>query len=104
MRFRVIVSAAGLAVAFSLASGQAEVLAIASTSANDEMAAIDDAPDANGEIDVATQAPIGDFEVQSAPIASRDSFDLDPGTPAVAVVPELSAWATTLLSFAGFAQ
>jgi hypothetical protein len=104
MYFRVILSAAGLAVAFSLAPGQAEVVSVNSTFAINGMATIGDPPIVSGDIDVAGGALSGDFEVQSAPIVSRDTFDLDRGTLAVTVVPELSTWATTLLSLTGFGR
>jgi hypothetical protein len=104
MYFRVILSAAGLAVAFSMAPGQAEVLAVDSTFAIKGMATIGDPPILNGDIDVAGGPPSGDFEVQSAPIVPADTFDLNPGTPAVGVVPEPSTWATTLLSLMGFGR
>ena len=104
MYFRVILSAAGLAVAFSMAPGQAEVLAVNSTFAIDGMATISDPPILSGDIDVASEPTSGDFEVQSAPIVLADTFDLNDGTLAVAVVPELSTWATTLLSLMGFGR
>ena len=104
MCFRVILSAAGLAVVFSLAPGQAEVLSVDSTFAINGMPTVGDPPIVNGDIDVAGGASSGDFEVQSAPIVSPDTSDLDRGTLAATVVPELPTWATTLLSFAGFGR
>jgi hypothetical protein len=100
MSLRVIVSAAGLALAFSLAPGQAEVLSVNSTFANNSMATISDPPVVSGDTDVAS----GDFEVQSAPTVSSDTFDPDRGTLAVTVAPELSTWATTLLGLTGFGR
>ncbi len=104
MDFRVILSAAGLAVAFSLAPGQAEVLAVNSAYAINGMATIDDPPVVSGGAEVASEAFSGDFEVQSAPIVSSDTFDPDRGTLAVMVGPELPTWATTLLSLTGFGR
>ena len=104
MYFRVILSAAGLAVAFALAPGQAEVLAIDSTFAINGMATIGDPPIMSGDADAAGGASSGDFEVQSAPIVSHDTFDSDRGTLAVTAVPELPTWATTLLSLTGFGR
>ena len=104
MCFRVILSAAELAFAFTLAPGQAEVLAVDSTFAINGMATIGDPPIMSGDADAAGGASSGDFEVQSAPIVSHDTFDLNPGTPVVGVVPEPSTWATTLLSLMGFGR
>ena len=75
MDFRVILSTAGLAIAFSLAPGQAEVLALNSAYAINGVAAIGDPPIVSGGIGVASEASSGDFEVQSAPIVSRDTFE-----------------------------
>ena len=75
MYFRVILSAAGLAVAFALAPGQAEVLAVDST-----------------------------FAINGTATISHDTFDSDRGTLAVTAVPELPTWATTLLSLTGFGR
>jgi len=104
MYFRVILSAGGLAVAFSIAPGQAEVLAVDSTFAINGMATIGDPPILSGDIDIASGPPSGDFEVQLAPNVPADTFDLNPGTLAVAVVPEPSTWAATLLSLMGFGR
>ena len=104
MYFRVILSAAGLAVAFALAPGQAEVLAVDSTFAINGMATIGDLPIMSGDADAAGGASSGDFEVQSAPIVSHDTLDSDRGTLAVTAVPELPTWATTLLSLTGFGR
>jgi hypothetical protein len=104
MYFRVILSAAGLAVVFSMAPGQAEVLSVNSTFAINGMPTVGDPLIVNGDSDVASGASSGDFEVQSAPIVSPDTSDLDRGTLAATVVPELPTWATTLLSFAGFGR
>ena len=96
-----ILCAAGLAVAFSLAPGQAEVLAVNSTFAINGMATISDPAEV-----MATSSLLArlHFEVQSAAIVSGDPFDLDHGTLAVTVVSELSTWATTLLSLRGFGR
>jgi hypothetical protein len=102
MDFRVIVSAAGLGLAFSLAPGQAEVLAVDATFAINGMATIGDPPIVSGDTD--DWASNGDFEVQSAPIVSHDAFDSDRGMLAVTAVPELPTWATTLLSLTGFGR
>ena len=59
MYFRVILSAGGLAVAFSIAPGQAEVLAVDSTFAINGMATIGDPPILSGDIDVAGGPPAG---------------------------------------------
>ena len=75
MYFRVILSAAGLAVAFALAPGQAEVLAVDST-----------------------------FAINGTATISYDTFDSDRGTLAVTAVPEPPTWATTLLSLTGFGR
>jgi hypothetical protein len=75
MYFRLILSAAGLAVAFALAPGQAEVLAVDST-----------------------------FAINGTATISYDTFDSDRGTLAVTAVPELPTWATTLLSLTGFGR
>ena len=104
MYFRVILSAAGLAFAFSMAPGQAEVLSVNSTFEFTGMARVGDPPIVSGDTEVASGPPSGDFEVQSAPIVPADTFDLNPGTPAVGVVPEPSTWATTLLSLMGFGR
>jgi hypothetical protein len=104
MYFRVIISAAGLAVAFSVAPGQAEVLTVDSTFAINDVATIGDPPILSGDIDVASARPSGDFEVQSAPIVPADTLDLNPGTLASGVVTEPSTWATTLLSLMGFGR
>jgi hypothetical protein len=104
MYFRVILSAGGLAVAFSIAPGQAEVLAVDSTFAINGMATIGDPPILSGDIDIVSGPPSGDFEVQSAPNVPADTFDLNPGTLAVAVVLEPSTWAATLLSLMGFGR
>ena len=93
MYFRVILSAAGLAGALTMAPGQAEVLTVDSTFAINGMVTIGDPPILTGDIDVAGGPPRGDFEVQSAPIVPVDTFDLNPGTPAGGVVPEPSTWA-----------
>jgi hypothetical protein len=102
MYFRVILSAAGLAVAFALAPGQAEVLAVDSTFAIN--GTIGDPPIMSDDADAAGWASSGDFEVQSAPIVSHDTLDSDRGTLAVTAVPELPTWATTLLSLTGFGR
>jgi hypothetical protein len=104
MDFRVTVCAAGFALAFSLAPGKAEVVAVASTFAINDIASIGDTPNVSDDTEVAGRASSGDFEVQSAPIASHDTFGSDPGSLAVTAVPELPTWATTLLSFAGFGR
>ena len=75
MYFRVILSTAGLAIAFSLAPGQAEVLAVDSAYAINGVATIGDPPIVSGGVGVASEASSGDFEVQSAPIVSRDTFE-----------------------------
>jgi hypothetical protein len=79
-------AAVRLAFACSLAPGQAEVLAINSTSA------ISGRPPMS-RADVIDEAEGGGVETES---------DLDRGTLAVAVAREASTWATTLLSLAGF--
>jgi hypothetical protein len=104
MRLRMIVFAAGLAVAVSLAPGEAEVLAVNSTAEINGMTTISDPPIVSGDIDAANEAPSGDFEVQSAPIVSHDAVDVDRRTLAVTAAPELPNWATTLLSFTGFGR
>jgi hypothetical protein len=102
MDFRVIVSAAGLVLAFSLAHGKAEVLAFDSTFAFNGIATIADPPVVSD--DTSAAAFISNFEVQSAPSASHDPFDADLGTPAVTAAPELPTWATTLLNLTGFGR
>jgi hypothetical protein len=87
MRFRKILSAAGLAFACSLAPAEAEVLAINSASA------IGDQPPLRSA-GLADEADAVSFETQS---------DLDRGAP-IAVAPETSTWATALLSFVGFGR
>lgn len=104
MDFRVILSTAGLAIAFSLAPGQAEVLALDLAYAINGVAAIGDPPIVSGGVGVASEASSGDFEVQSAPIVSRDTFESDRGTLAITTGPELPTWATTLLSLTGFGR
>jgi len=104
MCFRVILSAAGLAFAFTLAPGQAEVLAVDSTFAINRTARIGDPPIVSGDTDAAGGASSGDFEVQSAPIVSHDTFDSDRVTLAVTAVPEVPTWVTTLLSLTGFGR
>jgi hypothetical protein len=104
MYFRVILSAAGLAFAFSMAPGQAEVLSVNSTFEFSGMARVGDPPIVSGDTEVASGPPSGDFEVQSAPIVPTDTFDLNRGTLAAAVVPDLSTWGTTLLSLMGFGR
>jgi hypothetical protein len=104
MRLRMIVFAAGLAVAFSPAPGEAEVLAVNSTTEISGMTTIGDPPLVVGDIDAASKAPSGDFEVQPAPIVSHDAVDIDRRTLAVTAAPELPNWAMTLLSFTGFGR
>src|ERR1700733_1380111 len=104
MYFRVILSAAGLAVAFSMAPGQAEVLTIDSTFAINGMVTIGDPPILSGNIDVAGGPPRGGLELHAPRFLPADTFDLNPGTPAVGIVPEPSTWATTLLSLMGFGR
>ena len=104
MRVRMIVIVAGLALAFSLAPGEAEVLAVNSPAEISGMTTIGDPPLGVGDVDAASEAPSGDFEVQSAPIVSHDAVDVDDGTLAVTAAPELPNWAMTLLSFTGFGQ
>ena len=57
MYVRVILCAAGLAVAFSLAPGQAEVLAVNSTFAINGMATITDPAEVSGDVELASEAP-----------------------------------------------
>lgn len=52
-----ILCAAGLAVAFSLAPGQAEVLAVNSTFAINGMATISDPAEVSGDVELASEAP-----------------------------------------------
>jgi hypothetical protein len=104
MRLRMIVFAVGLAVTFSPARGEAEVLSVDSTFVINGMPTISDPSVASGDIEVASQAPSGDFEVQSAPIASGDTFDLDRATLGVTAASELPNWVTTLLSLTGFGR
>jgi hypothetical protein len=104
MRLRMIVFAAGLAVAFSPAPGEAEVLAVNSPAEMSGMITIGDPPLGVGDVDAADEAPSGDFEVQSAPIVSDDAVDVDRGTLAATAAPELPNWAMTLLSFTGFGR
>jgi hypothetical protein len=86
MCFRLILFAAGLAVACSLPPAQAEVLAINSSSATSEQPIISGASGA----EVPNEADGESVETES---------DLDRGTPAV--VPQASTWTTALLSLAG---
>ena len=103
MPFRVILSAAAVAAALLLTPGQAEVLHLSYTFAVDGMATVSDPPVMGGfsDLDVFSEAHGGGFEVQSRPIFSPDTVDLDGGTLAVTVVPQPSTWTTTLLDFAG---
>jgi hypothetical protein len=102
MRLRMSVFAAGLAIAFSPAPGEAEVLAINSNAEISAMTTIGDPPLVVGDVDVASEAHSGDLEVQSAPSVSHDAVDVDRGTLAVTAAPALPNWAMTLLSFTGF--
>jgi hypothetical protein len=98
MSLGAILSAVGLAAALSLTTGHAEALAFDTAFAIDEVAmASDDPPLMDGfvETDVVDEAHGEEFEIQS---------DLDRGTLAVTVAPELSTWATTLFSLAGFGR
>jgi hypothetical protein len=97
MSLGAILSAAGLAAALSLTTGQAEVLAFNSTSAINGMAMVSDPPviDGFGEADDVNEARGEEFEVQS---------DLERGTLTVTVTPESTTWATMLLGFAGFGR
>jgi hypothetical protein len=103
MPFRVILAGAAVAAAFFLTPGQAEVLRLSYNNAIDGMATVS-APVMRGfsDLDVFSEAHGGGFEVQSAPIVSPDTVDLDGGTLAVTVGPQPSTWTTTLLGFAGF--
>jgi hypothetical protein len=102
MPFRVILSAAVVAALF-LTPGQAEVLHLSYTYAIDGMATVSDPPAMGGfsDLDVFSAAHGGGFEVQSGPIVSPDTVDLDGVTLAVTVVPQPPTWTTTLLDFAG---
>jgi hypothetical protein len=104
MWLRMIVLAAGMALAFSSAPGEAEVLAINSPAEVSGITTIGDPPLVVGDVDAASEAPSGDFEVQSAPIVSHDAIDVDHGTLAVTAASELPNWAMTLLSFTGFGR
>jgi hypothetical protein len=101
MSLRAILSAAAVAAALFLTPCQGEVLHL--TYAIDGMATISDPPvmAAFSDLDVLSEAHGGGFEVQSGPIVSPDTVDLDGGTLAVTVVPQPSTWTTTLLGFAG---
>ena len=100
MSLLAILSAAAVAAALYGAPGQAEVLHLSYTYAIDRT--VSDPPVAGGfsDLDVFSEAHGGGFEVQSAPIASPDTFDLDARTLPVTVVPQPSTW-TTFLGFAG---
>jgi hypothetical protein len=102
MYFRVILSAAGLAGALTMAPGQAEVLSVNSTFEFSGMTPVGDPPIASGDTEVASGTPSGDFEVQSAPTVPAGTLDLDRGTLAATGVPD--TWATTLLSLIGFGR
>jgi hypothetical protein len=87
MGYRMILCAAGLAFACSLAAGQAEVLAISSGPAISVQPPMSSA-------DVFDETDVGGVETEA---------DVDPGTP-VTVAPETSTWVTALLSFADFGR
>ena len=101
MPFRVILAAAAIPAALFLTPGQAEVLHLSYNNAIDGMATVS-GPVMRGfsDVDVFSEARGGGFEVQSAPIVSPDTVDLEGGTLAVTVIPQPSTW-TTLLGFAG---
>jgi hypothetical protein len=130
MLFRVILSAASVAVALSLAPGRAEVLDLSYHSAvsgsvtwiqlgdptPNGFGVDSNVSESNGtvsgtpilrvvpglsEVDVFNEARGGGFEVQSPTSFSPDSFNSDRGALAVTVAPEPSSWAITLLGFAG---